>query len=76
MEPRIETLFEKKLVGKRIRTLFSNNKTFELWSNFMPKRKEIPNSSVQNYIPYKFTNPRFLIILTQVGFITLCGSIQ
>jgi AraC family transcriptional regulator len=44
MEPRIETLAEKKLVGKRIRTTLSNNKTFELWRSFMPERKEIKNS--------------------------------
>jgi AraC family transcriptional regulator len=43
MEPRIESLIEKKLVGKRIRMSFSNNKTFELWRNFMPGRKEITN---------------------------------
>ena len=41
MKPRIERLAEKKLVGMRITTSFSNNKTFELWSNFMPRRKEI-----------------------------------
>ena len=44
MEPRIETIYEKKLVGKRIRMSLSNNKTFELWHNFMPRRKEIKNS--------------------------------
>lgn len=44
MEPRIETIAEKKLVGKRIRMTLSDNKTFELWSGFMPWRKEIRNS--------------------------------
>lgn len=43
MEIRIETLAEKKLVGKRLRMTLSNDKTFELWRNFMPKRKEIKN---------------------------------
>jgi AraC family transcriptional regulator len=43
MQPRIEILTEKKLVGKRIRTNISNNKTFELWQSFMPKRKDIKN---------------------------------
>ena len=43
MEPRIESLAEKKLVGKRIKMTFSNNKTFELWKSFMPRRKEILN---------------------------------
>jgi AraC family transcriptional regulator len=44
LQPRIEILTEKKLVGKRIRTTLSNNRTFELWQSFMPKRKEIRNS--------------------------------
>ncbi len=44
IEPRIETIAEKKLVGKRVRMTFSNNKTFELWKSFMPKRKEIKKS--------------------------------
>ncbi len=41
---------------------FSNNKTFELWKNFMPGRKEIQNSiglelySVQIYKPLFFDN--------------------
>jgi len=50
MEPRIETLSDKKLVGKRIRTTLSNDKTFELWKSFMPKRKEIKNSMTTDLI--------------------------
>ena len=62
MEPTIETIAEKKLVGKRIRTSFSVNRTFELWSNFMPRRKEIQNIigterySIQIYEPMFFNN--------------------
>ncbi len=44
MVPRIEILAEKKLIGKRIKMTFSNNKTFDLWQSFMPYRKEIKNS--------------------------------
>lgn len=43
MMPRIETITEKKLVGKHIRATLSNNKIFELWHSFMPRRKEIEN---------------------------------
>jgi AraC family transcriptional regulator len=43
-EPRIETLPEKKLVGKRLTMSLSNNKTFELWKSFMPERNLIKNS--------------------------------
>ena len=62
MESRTENLVEKKLIGKRIRTSFSNNRTFELWNTFMPKRKEIKNIigtelySIQIYEPLFFDN--------------------
>lgn len=41
IEPRIEILQQKKLVGKYKRMSFSNNTTFQLWQSFMPRRKEI-----------------------------------
>lgn len=44
MQPRIETLIEKKLIGKRMKMSLSNNKTGELWRSFMPKRREIGNN--------------------------------
>nr|WP_199002809.1 GyrI-like domain-containing protein [Flavobacterium sp. ASV13] len=43
MEARIETLTEKKLIGKHIDMSFIENKTFQLWNGFMPKHKEIKN---------------------------------
>jgi len=63
MEPRIEILSEKKLIGKRIKMSLAENKTFELWRSFMPRRKEISNHlntdliSMQVYDPsYDFKN--------------------
>lgn len=44
MQPRIEILVEKKLIGQRLRMSFANNKTAGLWQSFMPRRKEIENS--------------------------------
>jgi AraC family transcriptional regulator len=44
LEPRIETLAEKKLIGKRMTMSLSNNKTGELWRSFMPERKKIDNN--------------------------------
>ncbi len=41
MEPRIEIIPEKKLVGRSIQMSLNNNKTGWLWSNFMPKLKDI-----------------------------------
>lgn len=55
MNPRIEILPEKKLIGKRIKLSLSNNKTAELWKSFMPRLKEIQNNigtdlfSIQKY---------------------------
>jgi AraC family transcriptional regulator len=43
MQPRFETIKEKKLAGKRIRMSFSKNRTGELWRNFMPVRRMINN---------------------------------
>lgn len=43
MEAQIKILTEKKLIGKYIIMSFMENKTFQLWSGFMPRRKEIKN---------------------------------
>ena len=62
MKPRIETLTEKKLIGKRISMSIAHNKTFELWHSFMPLRKEIVNTigtelySIKVYKPGYFDN--------------------
>ena len=61
MQPRIENLKQKKLVGKRLTMSLADNKTGELWKSFMPKRREITNSltndliSMQVYKPTHFT---------------------
>lgn len=53
--PRIETLSEKKLVGKRLPMSFLNNRTSELWQSFISRRKEIQDTvgtdlfSLQHY---------------------------
>ena len=43
MNPRIEILSGKKLVGDRVKMNFIVNKTGDLWRNFMPRRKNIRN---------------------------------
>jgi AraC family transcriptional regulator len=48
MEARIENLAEKKLIGNYIKMNFIENKTFQLWNGFMPRRKEIKNSIDSN----------------------------
>ena len=43
MEPEILEITVRKLIGMRINTSLSENKTRELWQRFMPRRKEINN---------------------------------
>jgi AraC family transcriptional regulator len=66
MQPRIESLSEKKLTGLHCTMSLVNNKTFELWNNFMKRRKEIENNlsadliSMQVYdasYSFQFFNP-------------------
>jgi AraC family transcriptional regulator len=59
MQPRIETLPEKKLVGKRMRMSFFDNKTAELWRSFMPARKEIKNNVGMELYSVEVYGPRF-----------------
>jgi len=50
MKPGIETLNEKKIVGKRLRMTLSANRTLELWQSFMPGRKEIKKQDDHRFI--------------------------
>jgi AraC family transcriptional regulator len=43
IEPRMETLNETRLVGKKSRMSFARNTTSRLWREFMPLRKQIGN---------------------------------
>lgn len=58
----IKTLNVKKLIGKRVKMSLANDKTYELWSSFMPRRTEINNNigtllySVKVYDPKYFTS--------------------
>lgn len=63
MNYRIAVCAEKKLIGKRLRMSLAANATFQLWSGFMPRRKEIKNNlssdliSLQVYdASYDFVN--------------------
>ncbi len=44
MNPRIESITSKKIVGKRLTMSFSNYKISELWKSFLPHRNEIRNT--------------------------------
>lgn len=50
MEPRIEILDPKKLIGICLEMSLSNNRTAELWKLFMPRRAEVQNRSTTDFI--------------------------
>lgn len=50
MNPRIQTLIEKKLIGKQLTMSFANYRISELWRSFLPRRKEITNNLTEDLI--------------------------
>ncbi len=50
MKTRIEQLNEKKIVGIRLTMSLTNNKTGELWKEFMQRRSEITNNLTNDLI--------------------------
>lgn len=44
MNPTIKTFPTTKFIGKNLSFTYSNYRAFELWSSFMPNRKEIQNA--------------------------------
>ena len=50
MIPRIETIHEKKLVGKRMTMSYFDYRIGELWGSFMPRRNEITNTLTNDLI--------------------------
>lgn len=59
IQPRIEILQEKKLIGKHLMMSFADNKTGELWRSFMPHRKEILNTVDTNLYSLQLYAPDF-----------------
>ncbi|MEP7235682.1 MAG: GyrI-like domain-containing protein, partial [Ignavibacteriota bacterium] len=59
IEPRIETLSEKKLMGLKMRMSFAENRTGELWKNFMMRRSEILSAVDSDLYSMQIYPPRF-----------------
>ena len=66
MEAQIKIATEKKLIGKRINMSFIENRTFQLWSSFMPKRREIKNSIDSNLYSLEVFYQTILTILIPI----------
>lgn len=50
MEPRIEIISSKKLIGMRKQMSLADDNTVELWQTFMPRRDEVKMSVTTDYI--------------------------
>ena len=59
MNPRIEALKEKKLIGYNIKMSLSNNKTGQLWGQFAPRIKEIQNRTSVDKISMQIYPPSY-----------------
>ena len=59
MIPSIKTLSEKKLIGMSLKMTYAENKTFQLWSRFMPRRKEIENAVSNDFISLQIYDESF-----------------
>jgi AraC family transcriptional regulator len=59
MQPRIEHLREKKLIGAFLRMNMINNRTGELWSKFMPRIKEIKQKISKEMISLQYFDPLY-----------------
>lgn len=59
MQPRIETLPEKKLIGLRLTMSLVQNRTAELWRGFMPRRREIRNPLSSDMFSMQVYNSSF-----------------
>jgi AraC family transcriptional regulator len=59
MIPRIEILAEKKLIGRRMTISLADNKTSELWQDFMHRRKEIKNIVGTDLFSIQFYDPSY-----------------
>lgn len=61
MIPRIQTINEKKLVGKRMTMSYADYRIGELWGSFMPRRKEIKNDLTNDLISLVVYAPNHFI---------------
>ena len=61
MKPRIKSINERKLVGKRITMSLADNKVSELWKSFIPRRKEITNNVSSDLISLAIYKPTYFI---------------
>jgi AraC family transcriptional regulator len=57
MQPRVETIPSKNLLGKRLTMSFVNDRTGELWGSFMRERKNIAKALSEDLICMQVFDP-------------------
>lgn len=67
MQPRIEIIAEKKLVGKRQKMTLADHRTFALWKSFMPERQKIKNNLNSELISMQVYPPSFDFMFTNLN---------
>ena len=61
MQPRIETLEEKKLVGMRTKMSYSNNTTYQLWKTFRSRIDEVSNKIGSDFYSIQIYDENFFL---------------
>ena len=61
MQPRIETINDKKLIGQRLKMSFADYRISELWGRFGLKRKEVTNNLNDDLISLVVYQPTHFI---------------
>jgi AraC family transcriptional regulator len=61
LSQRVETVREKKLIGKHLEMSLAQYRIEELWKSFMPRRKEIENNVDNNLISLSIYSPKHFI---------------
>lgn len=59
MQPRIEVLKVKKLVGLNLKMSLTNNRTAQLWGQFAPRIKEIQHRASEDKISMQIYPPNY-----------------
>ena len=57
LQPRIENINKKNLIGKSLVMSFANNRTMELWKTFMPLRDQIKNKLSEDLVSLQIYHP-------------------
>lgn len=76
MEPRIERIAQKKLMGSHLQMSLSNNKTAELWRSFMPRLQEISNRLHKELFAVQIYNASYFEAFTPTALFQKWAAVE